>query len=93
MTSIIKAATITGRTQGRIDYLKTANAEIAENLKDESYQSIELIERRKKDFDFVNENIQELFDMIKKLKSENEDLKIDNSILTRRLTTKYKKHE
>ena len=62
-----------------------ANAEIAESLKDESYQSIELIERRKRDFDYVNENIQDLFDMIKILKSENESLQIDNSILTRRL--------
>tara|TARA_R110000803_G_scaffold200577_1_gene264984 strand:+ start:7910 stop:8173 length:264 start_codon:yes stop_codon:yes gene_type:complete len=85
MTSLIKAATITGRAQGRIDYLKDANAEIAESLKDESYQSIELIERRKRDFDYVNENIQDLFDMIKILKSENESLQIDNSILTRRL--------
>ena len=85
MTSLIKAATITGKTQGKIDYLKLANAEIAEDLKNNYYQSVELIERRKRDFDIVNENIQELFDMIKKLEDDKQTLEVENRILTRRL--------
>lgn len=85
MTSTTKAAIITGKTQGRLDYLKDANAEIAENLKDESYQPIELIERRKNDFDFISENIDELFDMIQRLTTENEILayKLERSKITR----------
>jgi len=85
MTSLIKAAQITGKAQGKIDYLKDANAEIAENLTNDFYQSVGLIERRKRDFDIVNENIEQLFDMIKMLKSENETLQVENTILTRRL--------